>query len=98
LLRTLYRAADNVDVMNVAFYGDSIVTGWRGISAPDRRWSSIVASELGWRELNFAMNGLGFVRWRGPDKTHTGEPLGLLADVLASDADACVVALGGTRH
>lgn len=80
--------------MKVAFYGDSIVTGWRGISSPDCRWSSGVASRLGWQELNFAVNGLGFVRWRGPERTHSGEPLGLLADVLASDAEACVVALG----
>jgi lysophospholipase L1-like esterase len=81
-------------MVKVAFYGDSIVTGWRGISAPERRWSSIVASELGWQELNVAMNGLGFVRWRGPNKTDTGAPLGALADVLASDADVCIVALG----
>jgi lysophospholipase L1-like esterase len=85
---------DSVTVVRVAFYGDSIVTGWRGISAPELRWSSIVASELGWQELNVAMDGLGFVRWRGPDKTNAGEPLGVLGDVLASDADACIVALG----
>ena len=81
-------------MQTVAFYGDSIGTGWRGISSPDCRWSSLVCAELGWRELNHAVDGLGFVRRRGPDRTHTGEPLGVLAEVLASDADACVVALG----
>ena len=81
--------------MKVAFYGDSIVTGWRGISSVERRWSSLVSATLGWHELNIAVNGLGFVRWRGPDRTHSGEALGILADVLDSDADACVVALGG---
>ncbi|MGZ4571845.1 MAG: SGNH/GDSL hydrolase family protein [Blastococcus sp.] len=81
--------------MKVAFYGDSIVTGWRGISSAERRWSSIVSAALGWQELNIAVDGLGFVRWRGPDRTHSGEVLGVLTDVLDSDADACVVALGG---
>ena len=81
--------------LRVAFYGDSIVTGWRGISSPGRRWSSLVSAALGWRELNVAENGLGFVRWRGPDRTHDGTPLGLVADVVESDAEACVVALGG---
>jgi lysophospholipase L1-like esterase len=81
--------------MKVAFYGDSIVTGWHGISATSRRWSSIVSATLGWHELNLAANGLGFVRWRGPDRTHSGDALGLLTDVIASPADACVIALGG---
>lgn len=81
--------------MKVAFYGDSIVTGWRGISAADRRWSSLTSAALRWHELNMAVNGLGFVRWRGPDRTHSGEVLGVLTDVLDSGADACVVALGG---
>ncbi|QAY60111.1 SGNH/GDSL hydrolase family protein [Microbacterium protaetiae] len=84
----------------VAFYGDSITTGHRSISAPDRRWTARVSARYGWTELNCARGGMGFVRWRGerpsPDapREHTGEPLGLLADVLGSDATACVVALG----
>ena len=78
----------------VACYGDSIVTGRRGASSPDRRWAARVCAELGSSERTHAVDGLGFVRSRGPGRTHTGEPLGVLADVLASDADACVVALG----
>ena len=79
----------------IAFYGDSIVTGWRGISTRNKRWTTIVSDRLGWCELNFAINGVGFVRRRGADRTDDGEALGLLSDVLASGADGCVVALGG---
>jgi len=84
----------------VAFYGDSITTGHRSISSPTKRWSARVSARYGWTELNCARGGLGFVRWRGErpaddaPREHTGEPLGLLADVLSSDAAACVVALG----
>ncbi|WEG08875.1 SGNH/GDSL hydrolase family protein [Microbacterium horticulturae] len=84
----------------IAFYGDSITTGWRSITGPDKRWTARVCAEYGWTELNVARGGMGFVRWRGErpsedqPREHTGESLGLLADVLASDADACVVALG----
>ncbi|WP_420367085.1 SGNH/GDSL hydrolase family protein [Curtobacterium sp. L1-20] len=79
----------------VAFYGDSIVTGWRGISATNKRWTTTVSESFGWCELNVAINGVGFVRRRGGDRTDDGEALGLLSDVLASGADGCVVALGG---
>ncbi len=84
----------------VAFYGDSITTGWHSISSLDQRWTARVSARYGWTELNCARGGMGFVRWRGErpapgaPRAHTGEPLGLLAEVLASDADACVVALG----
>jgi lysophospholipase L1-like esterase len=78
----------------VAFYGDSIATGWHGISATDCRWTSLVSKYLGWTELNFAIDGLGFVRRRGPGGIDDGTPVGLIADITGSDADACVVALG----
>ncbi|MEQ6896090.1 SGNH/GDSL hydrolase family protein [Microbacterium sp. KR10-403] len=84
----------------IAFYGDSITTGWRSISAPDKRWTARVCAEYGWTERNFARGGMGFVRWRGErpsenePREHTADRIGLLAEVLASDADACVVALG----
>ena len=81
-------------VVRVAFYGDSIVTGWRGISAIERRWTSLVSALLGWDEVNCAANGLGFVRWRGPGRTDTGEPLGLIDDVIAAEPDLVVVSLG----
>ncbi|WP_106535254.1 SGNH/GDSL hydrolase family protein [Haloactinopolyspora alba] len=48
------------------FYGDSIVTGWRGTTAPRARWPSIMSDTLGWREVALAINGMGYYRRRGP--------------------------------
>ncbi len=48
------------------FYGDSIVTGWRGTTEPRSRWTSRVSDRLGWREINLAVNGMGYFRRRGP--------------------------------
>ncbi|WP_051191866.1 SGNH/GDSL hydrolase family protein [Microbacterium luticocti] len=84
----------------IAFYGDSITTGWRSITSPDKRWTARVCARYGWIERNHARGGMGFVRWRGERpaegemRQSTGEPLGLLRDVLESDAAACVLALG----
>lgn len=49
----------------VAFYGDSYTLG-TGASAPEHRWSSIVAADRGWAEFNPSVNGLGFVTNRDP--------------------------------
>ena len=46
-----------------AFYGDSYTRG-TGASSPERRWSSIVASERGWFEFNPSVDGLGYVNNR----------------------------------
>jgi lysophospholipase L1-like esterase len=94
-------AGHETGAVKVVFYGDSIVDGWKAISSPERRWSTLVSEQLGWDELNVSRGGMGFVRWRsasrGEDgrRLHSADELGLLADVLDSDADACVVALGG---
>ncbi|WP_436533039.1 SGNH/GDSL hydrolase family protein [Actinoplanes sp. HUAS TT8] len=50
----------------VVFYGDSIVTGWKGTTHPRARWSSLLSDELGWREVNLSIDGMGFFRRRGP--------------------------------
>ncbi|WP_409484709.1 SGNH/GDSL hydrolase family protein [Arsenicicoccus dermatophilus] len=82
----------------VVFYGDSIVTGWRGISAPQRRWSSLVCAELGWREVNLAIDGMGFCRRRGP-RDAAGRLTASTTDTTLLDAavrlgpDAVVVCL-----
>ena len=47
----------------VAFYGDSFTRGALA-SSPDKRWSSIVSRDHGWREFNPSHNGLGFIRHR----------------------------------
>ncbi|WP_159604409.1 SGNH/GDSL hydrolase family protein [Agromyces humi] len=48
-----------------AFYGDSYTRG-TGASAPEHRWSSIVAAERDWWEFNPSVDGLGFVNHREP--------------------------------
>lgn len=47
----------------VAFYGDSYTRG-TGASAPERRWSTIIARERGWWEFNPSVDGLGYVNNR----------------------------------
>ena len=47
----------------VAFYGDSYTRGSMA-SSPDKRWSTIVSRDHGWREFNPSHNGLGFIRHR----------------------------------
>ena len=46
-----------------AFYGDSYTRG-TGASAPERRWSTLVAQERGWWEFNPSVDGLGYVNNR----------------------------------
>jgi len=82
----------------VVFYGDSIVTGWRGTTRPRARWSSLVSDELGWREVNLAIDGMGYYRRRGP-RDATGERAPSATDTTLLDAairlepDAVVVCL-----
>ncbi|MFD2792058.1 SGNH/GDSL hydrolase family protein [Promicromonospora vindobonensis] len=48
------------------FVGDSYTVGQRA-SSPAKRWSTLVARELGWVERNVADGGTGFVS-RNPDR------------------------------
>lgn len=47
------------------FLGDSVVTGWRSVSHPRNRFSSLVCEHLRWREVNLAADGIGFFCRRG---------------------------------
>ncbi|KQR26033.1 SGNH/GDSL hydrolase family protein [Microbacterium sp. Leaf151] len=53
----------DADAPVVAFYGDSYTRG-TGASSPEKRWSTVVSAERGWREINRSENGLGFVNRR----------------------------------
>lgn len=81
------------------FYGDSIMTGWRGTTSPERRWPSVVCRRLGWRETTLAIDGMGYVRRRGP-RDATGVPTPSATDTTLLDAvvrlspDVVVVCLG----
>lgn len=86
------------DLPTVAFYGDSITTGHRSISSPEKRWSSLVCAELGWREVNIAIDGMGFYRNRGPRDvqgrlTDSADDTTLLDTVIRLRPDAVVVCL-----
>jgi lysophospholipase L1-like esterase len=70
-----------------AFYGDSYTRG-TGVSDPDLRWSTQVARDRGWAEINPSVDGLGYVINRD-----------LLADdlvglIVAEDPDIVVVTMG----
>jgi lysophospholipase L1-like esterase len=45
----------------VLFVGDSYTVG-QGTTSPELRWSTLVAEEMGWQELNVAVGGTGFVK------------------------------------
>lgn len=45
----------------VLFVGDSYTVG-QGTTSPELRWSTLVAEEMGWQELNMAVGGTGFVK------------------------------------
>ncbi|RUR01782.1 SGNH/GDSL hydrolase family protein [Labedella endophytica] len=74
----------------VAFYGDSYTLG-TGASDPSARWSTVIAQQHGWREVNPSVNGLGFVNARGA----FGEGSGDLPDlIIAADPDIVFVTMG----
>lgn len=65
--------------LRLGIYGDSISTGWRGISDISKRWTSIVRSNLGLEEHNFGVDGLGFLRKRDTDAFEK-HPLDMVID------------------
>jgi lysophospholipase L1-like esterase len=91
-------AAKPMRFPTAAFYGDSITTGHRGTSAPRSRWSSLVCDDLSWREINIAMDGMGFYRRRGPygpdaQLTPSATDTTLLDAVIRLNPDVVVVCL-----
>jgi lysophospholipase L1-like esterase len=72
----------------VAFYGDSYTLG-TGASAADKRWSTQVAAERNWREVNPSVNGLGFVNNRSQ---FGGDDLP--GSIIAADPDIVFVTMG----
>lgn len=84
----------------VVFYGDSISTGWRGISTPRARWTSLVSDELAWREVNLSIDGMAFLRRRGARPSAEQPPTDSADDTTLLDAAirlapaAVIVSLG----
>lgn len=72
-----------------AFLGSSTTAG-TGASRPERRWSAIVARDLGWSEVNLGLRGSKLVSLG--DRIPAGE--GRAAEVLNEAPDVVVVMYG----
>lgn len=73
------------------FVGDSYTVG-QGATSPDLRWSTLVAEAMGWRELNVADGGTGFVKGN-PDVDKLSYP-DQLRSVPRDSVDVVVIAGG----
>jgi lysophospholipase L1-like esterase len=72
------------------FLGDSYTTGWNGAGIAARGWPKLVANALGWKTMNLAVAGTGFVNpgW-------TNQPLGSrVAEAIRLKPDIVFVAAG----
>lgn len=70
--------------------GDSYTSGWAGAGIGGRGWPRIVGSTMGWRTVNLAVAGTGFLNpgW-------TGQPVGSrVAAAIAARPDVVVLAAG----
>lgn len=74
------------DGVTAAFYGDSYTLG-TGASSFEKRWSTILCEERGWREVNPSVNGLGFVNNRPADSD-------ILDRIIAEQPEIVFVTMG----
>jgi lysophospholipase L1-like esterase len=78
------------------FLGDSYTEGW-GASKPTTRWSSLVAAEADWVEVNQGQGGTGFVTpagLGGCGLDYCPTYLERVPDVIAAKPDIVVIAGG----
>lgn len=81
------------------FLGDSVTTGWRAVTHPRNRWSSLVCEHLRWREANLAADGVGFFARRGGrlpggDRAPSCRDAIWLEAALRAEPDVLTVSLG----
>ena len=81
------------------FLGDSVTTGWRAVTHPRNRWSSLVCEHLRWRETSLAADGMGFFARRGGHLPGGGRSpscrdVTWLETVLRAEPDVVTVSLG----
>jgi lysophospholipase L1-like esterase len=72
------------------FLGDSFTSGWNGAGMGARSWPRLVADDQGWRTVNLAVPGTGFINpgW-------TSQPIGSrVAEAIRRGPDVIVVAAG----
>lgn len=87
------------DFPTAVFLGDSVTIGWRSVSHPRNRWSSLVCEAMAWREVNLAADGLGFFARRGGHLPGGGRQpswrdSSWLEVVLRAEPDLVTVSLG----
>lgn len=74
----------------VAFLGDSYTSGWSGAGVGPRGWPRLVGSARGWRTVNLAVPGTGFI-----NRGWTNQPVGSrVAAAITQEPDVVVVAAG----
>ena len=81
------------------FLGDSVTTGWRALSHPRNRWTSLVCEHQRWREVNLAADGLGFFARRGGhlpggQRSPSCRDTTWLEAVLRCEPDVVTISLG----
>ena len=66
------------------FLGDSYTSGYLGIGEGSDGWPAIVSGSAGWRMVNLAEPGIGFVNpgWTAPVRTQVAEAIGLKPDLV----------------
>jgi lysophospholipase L1-like esterase len=72
------------------FLGDSYTSGWNGAGLGDRGWPALVAAARGWKVVNLAVPGTGFMNpgW-------TRQPIGSRVDAAIRQRPAIVFVVGG---
>ncbi|WP_370688385.1 SGNH/GDSL hydrolase family protein [Cryobacterium sp. SO1] len=78
------------------FLGDSYTQGF-GASAPTTKWSTLVAHDAGWTEINQGQGGTGYVTTAGVTscgQEHCPTYADRVADVIAAAPDIVVIAGG----
>jgi lysophospholipase L1-like esterase len=74
----------------VAFLGDSYTSGWNGAGLGPRGWPGLIANARGWRTVNLAVAGTGFINpgW-------TNQPVGSrVSEVIKRQPDVVFIAAG----
>ncbi|RRD26700.1 SGNH/GDSL hydrolase family protein [Actinomyces bowdenii] len=89
----------SADPLTAVFLGDSSTTGWRSVSHPRQRWTSLVCEHNRWREVNLAVDGLGYFARRGGRLPGGGRAPSCrdttwLEAVLRTEPDLVTVGLG----
>ncbi|WP_062318474.1 SGNH/GDSL hydrolase family protein [Demequina maris] len=79
------------------FIGDANTTGV-GVTATSKRWTSIVSAELGWREVNYARGGTGYLQTAGTTgcgRTYCANYRGAISEAVSDGIVADYVVISG---